>query len=95
MIEPCTGETRERTQVDVAIVASVMTGDVAGQHARIGCMDVAGDQREAYAGQGCHAESLEYRHMGMPAADQYDVLDHGCRCRLHDENFRDSAGIFL
>ena len=71
------GETRERAQIHVHIVEIVMAGDEAGQHAGIRRMHVAGDEGDAHARHRRHAETLEHGDVGVPAADQHQVLDDG------------------
>jgi hypothetical protein len=85
VIEPGAGETCQRTEVDMAFVKVVMSGDVAGQHAGVGGMDVPCDQRQAQAGEGAHAKTAQHRDVGVAAADQHQVLRDGRVGLLHQE----------
>ncbi len=72
--QPCAGEPREPPKVDVAFLEPVTPGDIAGQHAGIGRLDIASDQRQAHAGRRSHAKALQHMHMGMAAADENEIL---------------------
>ena len=65
------------------LVKFVVAGQVARQHARIGRVHVACDDREADAGQRVHAELLEHDHMTVPAADEDEVFDDGVLAGFH------------
>ena len=82
LVEPRPGETRQRTGVDMGIVEAVMAGDETGQHAGIGRVHLAADQREAHARDRLHAEHAQHRDVRVAGADQHDVLDHGMGQRL-------------
>jgi hypothetical protein len=69
--------------IDVHVVACVMTGDVAGQHAGVGSVGIGTDQRQACAGQRVHRPHAQRDHMAVAAADQYDVPQHGAFRCLH------------
>ena len=81
--EPCSGEARQRTRIDVHLVGSVMTGDVAWQHARVGRVDLARDQRQADTGQRLHAEAPQHGDMRVARTHKHHVLHHGTRVRSH------------
>ena len=76
------GEASQYLQVDVGIVVGVVARDDAGQHARIGCLDVAGDQRDADPGNRRHAESPQHGHVAVTAAEQHQVF-HDRDARKH------------
>jgi len=83
VVEPGACEACQRPQIDVTGVVVVMPGDVAWQHAGVGGVDVAGDEREPQPGFGLHAEAAQHGHVGVAAADQHDILDHGNSGALH------------
>src|SRR6516162_7491543 len=72
--QPRPGKAREPAEIDVALLKGVMPGDTARQHARIGRLDVAADQRDPHARHRPHAKGLQHMDMGMPAADEDEVL---------------------
>ncbi len=78
--QPRAGKPRQPAEVDVAFVEIVMAGDPARQHARIGGLDIAGDQGHAHPGHRPHAKAFQHMDMGMPAADEHEIL--GDRDRL-------------
>ena len=55
--QSCTREPGQRPEVDMCIVETVVPGDQAGQHAGIGRVDVAGDNRDPNAQHRAHAEA--------------------------------------
>ncbi len=71
------GEAAQPLEVDMRVVEAVMPGDQTRQHARVGRVHVAADQRQAHARHGPHAEPLEDGDMAVPAADQHQILDDG------------------
>jgi hypothetical protein len=80
MDQPRAGETRQAQQIDMAFGERIMPGDIAGQHPRIGGLDIAGDEGEAHAGDRPHPEPLQHMDMGMPAADEHEVpVDRNAR----------------
>ncbi len=68
------GEARKAAEIDVAFLKRVMPGDVARQHAGIGRLDVAGDERHAHPRRRPHAKALQYVDMGMTAPDEHKIL---------------------
>ena len=74
-IEPRPGHARERPGVDMRLVIAVMAGDQPRQHAGIGRVHLAGDQRQPDAGKLFHGEPAEHLNIGVPRAHQHDVLD--------------------
>eukprot|EP00964_Phaeocystis_antarctica_P103740 scaffold68995_cov60-Phaeocystis_antarctica.AAC.2 len=76
--QPRIREGREPRQVNVALLARVHARDVARQHARVGRLDVARDEREPHARLGAHAEHLEHVHVRVATAHEHEVLDDGC-----------------
>ena len=44
MDQPGAGKARQPHQVDMALGKAVLPGDIARQHAGIGCLGIAGDQ---------------------------------------------------
>jgi len=72
--QPRPGKAREPTEIDVALLKRVMPGDVARQHAGIGCLDVAADQGDAHPGHRPRAKALQHADMGMAAADENEIL---------------------
>ena len=83
LIQPRPGEPGQGLEVHVGVVEPVMAGDIARQHARIGGVDVARDQRQPDAGEGLHPEPFEDGHMAVPSPDQDQVLDDGSVPVLH------------
>ena len=77
MVEPGAGEPAQRREIDVDVVKVVVTRHQSGQHAGVGRMDIACDQRQPHAGDRVHPEPLEHRNVGVPAAYQDEVLDDG------------------
>ena len=61
----------------MAVVEGILAGDEARDHARVGGLDVAPDQREPHAGHRLHAETLHHMDMGMAAANQNEILQEG------------------
>ena len=49
-------------------------GDIARQHARIGRLDIAGDQGQPQPGHRPHAKAFQHMDMGMAAADEDEIL---------------------
>jgi hypothetical protein len=64
----------EPAEIDVAFLKGVTPGNITRQHARIGRLDLAGDEGDADAGRRPHAKALQHMDMGMPAADENEVL---------------------
>ena len=77
MDQPGAGEHRQRPQVDMALGARIVAGNIAGDHAGIGRVDVTRDQAQPHARFGLHAEAPQHRDMGVAAADQHDVGGDG------------------
>ena len=69
------GPRRHARKVDVAFVEGIVAGDEARDHAGVGGLDVAPDQRQADAGHRLHAEALQHMDVGMAAADQHEILE--------------------
>ncbi len=78
MVETRPGETRQWTEVDVAVVIVVQARDITRQHAGIGRVDVARDQGQAHPGHRLHAKSPQHRDVRVSATDEYQVLYDGC-----------------
>ena len=72
--QPRAGKAREPAEIDVAFLKGVMPGDIAGQHARIGRLDIAADQRDPHPRHRPHAKALQHMDMGMAAADENEIL---------------------
>ena len=68
------GKARKPAEIDVAFLKRVMPGNVTRQHARIGCLDVAGNEGDAHAGHRPHAKALQHMDMSVSAADENEVL---------------------
>ena len=68
-------ETCERLQVDVRIVAGVVTGDESRKHPRIRRLDDARDQRHSDTRQRTHAEVLQHGDVGVTAAEEDEILE--------------------
>ena len=73
----------QRAQIDVHIVMAVVACNVAGQHARVGRVAVAADQRQAHTRHGLHAPHLEHDSMAVAAADQHNIAQDRLFTRLH------------
>ena len=72
---PGIGEPSEDLEIDVRLVVRVMARHDAGEHARVWCLDIPRDQRQADPGERLHAESLQHGDMAMSAANQHQVFD--------------------
>ena len=66
----------ERSQVDVAFLEAVVAGDEARDHAGVGRLDIAADQRHPRVLQRPLAKLLEHMDVGMAAADQHQISHH-------------------
>ena len=75
VVEPCTGETRQRPQVDMAVVVAVVTGDQARKHAGVWRVDIASDQGQADTRQRIHTKAAQYCNVRMATTDQDHILD--------------------
>jgi hypothetical protein len=58
----------------VALFKGITPRDIPRQHARIGRLDVAADERDARPGHRPHAKALQHADMGMAAADENEIL---------------------
>jgi hypothetical protein len=65
------------------LVECIAAGHQTRQHARIGRVHLAGDQRQPNARQLFHVEAPEHLDIGMARAHQHDILDHGSAVLLH------------
>ena len=72
--QPRAGKAREPAEIDMAFLKRVMPGDIAGQHARIGCLDIAADQGDPHSGQRPHAKALQHMDMGVAAAHEDEIV---------------------
>ena len=68
------GKARKPAEIDVTFLKRVMSSDVTRQHAGIGCLDIAGDERHAHPRHRPHAKALQHVDMGMTAADEHKIL---------------------
>ena len=84
--QPRAGKSREPAEIDVAFVERIVPGDVARQHARIGRLHVAGNERHAHPGHRPHAEALQHMHVRMAAADENEILGNRDTL-LHRRNY--------
>ncbi len=73
MDETGSGHGRQPDEIDVRLFRRIEARNNAGQHARIGCLQVAGDERHPHAPQWALREGLDNMHMGVAAAEQQDV----------------------
>ncbi len=78
MVDARAGELRQRAQIDMCLVESVMAGDVTRQHPRIGRMYVPRDERHAHACQRLHAEVLQHGDVAVATTNEYQIFDDGC-----------------
>src|SRR5680860_1136964 len=74
-------EARQPPQIDMTGIKIVMTGDQPRQHARIGRVGSARDERELETQRGPHAKVFEYGHVTVAAARQHQMTAHG-RCGI-------------
>jgi hypothetical protein len=81
VLEAGSGEIREWTEIDMRFIERVVAGDQAGQHAGIGGVYVARDQRQSHPGFGLHAKALQYFDVAVTAADEHEIFQY--RRRLH------------
>jgi hypothetical protein len=72
----CAGKLGQAAQIDVHFVVSVVPGDVARQHSRIGGVGIGADHRQANAGQRSHGKTPEHHDVAVPAADEDDISEH-------------------
>ena len=68
----------------MAFIETVMPGDIAGQHPRIGGFGIAGDQGDAHPRHRPHAKALQHMDVGVAAADQM-TLSQGPRVILSND----------
>ena len=68
------GAARERSHVDLEIVAPVLAGDEARHHPRVDGDGIVDDERHARAGERSHREPAQHLHVRVSAADE-DELD--------------------
>ena len=61
----------------MGVVEGVVAGDQPGQHARIGRVQVAGDDGDAHAGNRTHAEPAEHDDVAVATPDEDEVLEDG------------------
>ena len=92
VVEARVGKAAERTRIDVRFIGRVAPGDHPGQHARVGRVNLPGDQREAHAGHRVHAEHAQNADVGVAGADQDHVLDNRDARHLHGWAPTGSAG---
>ena len=76
MDQPHARSGAELRQVDVALREAVAAGDEARDHAGVGRLDIAADQRHRRVLQRPLAELLQDMDVGMAAADQHQILHH-------------------
>ena len=76
-------EARQRGQIDVGVREGVVAGDQPRKHPGVGSVRFPRDEGETDPGKRLHAEVLEYGDMGVPAADQHEILGHRSRRRPH------------
>ena len=91
MDQPRPGKPRQPYQVDMAFVEPVIAGHEAGQHAGIGRLHVARDQGHPHPGDRPHRDALQHVHVGVPAADEHEVLSDRC-LRTHDAYYARAPG---
>ena len=75
--QPRPGEAGERPKVDVGVVEGVVACDQPGQHARVGRVQVAGDDGDPHAGNGTHAEPAEHDDVAVATPDEDEILEDG------------------
>src|SRR5215467_2910341 len=73
----------QRRGVDMRLVLVVKARDHSRQHAGIGSVHLARDEREAHAGHWIHAECAQHADMRVPGPDEYDVLQYWYGGSLH------------
>ena len=61
-----------------------MAGNESRQHARVGRLHIARQQRDAHVRRRLLAEALQDVHVSVPAADQHELLDD--RRDAHDSD---------
>ena len=72
--QPRAGKPREAHQIDMAFLKPEKPGDIAGQHAGIGRLDIARDQGQADPGGRAHAKALQHMDMSMAATHEDEIL---------------------
>ena len=72
--QPRAGKSRKPAKIDMALVERIVPGDIARQHARIGRLATPGDQDHPHPRHRPHAEALQDMDMGVPAADEDEML---------------------
>ena len=58
----------------MAFLEPVEPGDIAGQHAGIGRLDIAGNEGQPNPVGRPHAKALQHMDMGMAATDKHKIL---------------------
>ena len=81
--EPGAGEAAKPAQVDVQVLPFVPAGDMPRQHARIGAVDLPGQDGQTDAGQGRHAKRLKHLHMAVAAANEQQIANRRRFQALH------------
>ena len=80
--EACVRKTAQRCQIDVSFVVCVVSRDEARQHAGVRRMGIRRYERQLHARDRSHAKPFENGDMGVPAANEDDVLDDRYACLL-------------
>ena len=81
--QPRPGKAGQPDQIDFQRGARIVAGDMARQHAGIGCGRLGIDQGQPHTGQRRHAPAAQHQRMGMTAADQHEVAGQGQVCGKH------------
>ena len=77
--QPRARETRQTHQINHQIIARIMPGHIARQHARVRRAWPRIDQRQSCTGQGGHSPTAQHQRVGVTAADQHQFSCQGGR----------------
>jgi hypothetical protein len=80
------------SQVDVRLIVCVMAGDEAGEHARVRGDVVFGNESDAHARDGVHAEHFQHRDVRMAATKQDEFFGYG-RDGIHSAQLNRKSGV--
>ncbi len=74
MDQPGTGKPRQPAEIDMTLVKSVMAGDPARQHPRIGRLDITGNEGHTHPRHRPHGKTFQHMDMGVATADEHEIL---------------------
>jgi hypothetical protein len=75
MNQPRRRRKRQRPEIDMSLIVAVVSGNVAGQHARVGGVRFPCNHADADTRQWTHGERAQHLHVGVATANQQQVSD--------------------